>query len=89
MSSQNAGKHLLSKTDTVLIILIIVLVIMRLILTCIPDNKEIIKYIFELEQKIGFPLSLIIQLAILILFVILALKFIIRSYKKLEKHNKK
>ena len=85
MNSQNKKQQLLSKADTIIIIFITI----GLILTFIIEFNDMSRHIFKFEQRIGFPLSLIIQLITLVLFVILALKFILNNYKKYKKQNKK
>ena len=83
MSSRNESKYLLPKADKIMLVLMII----GIVVIIFPCNQEISNCILGYGQKIGFPLPLIIRLIVLVLFVILSLKFILRSYKKLEKHN--
>ena len=75
------SKHGMSTAN----IIIIVLMIIGLMLTYIVYHIEINEYILKTKYKIELPLWLLIILSIIVPFVILALKFLLKIYKNSKK----
>jgi len=55
-------------------------------LTILIGYDEITENISELSESSGFPITLLLKLALLILIVYLSLKFLLKLFKK-SKHN--